>query len=196
MEATEWMEEIHKNAVEHGWWDDPRTPEEITVLFLSELSEALEEYRAKRPAFYGISEDGERITDPDEIRRLGLKPEGIAVEIIDAVIRIFDYLGAVMKPDARQRRWMNALAQDRFVNPVKMRLPELLCSMSDFVMQAWRDRTVEPDMTRLDPWPLMRAAELGMAWVDAYSDKNAEGIMEIKHEYNKKRPYRHGGKAL
>ena len=68
--------QIHLNAKAHGWWDDPRSTAEVIALCHSELSEALEEARNGNPLYY--EENG--------------KPEGIAVEMIDCVIRIFDYL--------------------------------------------------------------------------------------------------------
>lgn len=69
---------IHRNAVDHGWYDESRTFGDIIALCHSELSEALEEHRNGKGMLYIVDN----------------KPEGIAVEMIDCVIRIFDYLAS------------------------------------------------------------------------------------------------------
>jgi NTP pyrophosphatase (non-canonical NTP hydrolase) len=69
--------EAHRTAQEHGWWDDARTDLECLALVHSEISEAVEALRDGSPSFYvNALEVG--------------KPEGVAVELADAVIRIAD----------------------------------------------------------------------------------------------------------
>lgn len=129
---NEWAAEIHQNAVDHGWWDEPRSFGEIVALCHSELSEALEEYRNQMPLVYcdaiktnaacmktegGCCIGMECLTHfPDR------KPEGGAVEMIDCLIRILDWCG--------------------------------------------------------------------------YAGVDVDAVLQAKHEYNKTRPYRHGGKVL
>ena len=98
--------EIHDNSVKHGWWDEPRTFGDIVALCHSELSEALEAYRNNEPMAW--DNNG--------------KPDGVAVEMIDCVIRILDWCGS----------------------------------------------------EGIDVWETLK----------------------LKHEYNKTRPYKHGGKKM
>ena len=89
---TRWARAIHENAVAHGWWtgivhtadyssireDVDRPLPEILMLCVCELAESMEEYRNGTPLIY----DGENG-----------KPEGIAVEMADCIIRILDWMG-------------------------------------------------------------------------------------------------------
>ena len=106
MRVNKIASEIHKNAVNHGWWDTDRPFGEIIALCHSEFSEDLEAYRNDEPMAW--DNNG--------------KPDGIAVEMVDCVIRIFDYL--------------------------------------------------------------------------AKEDIDIEEVIREKHEYNKRRPFKHGGKKI
>ena len=72
------VKEVHELAKEKGWWDGvPRSPLEIYMLAVGELSEAVEDVRANKPEFY----------------KEGEKPCGEAIEVVDCMIRLMDYAG-------------------------------------------------------------------------------------------------------
>lgn len=93
MDLNDLRDEVHKLAVEKGWWDGVNSPIEAMrlipekiALIHSELSEALEEYRNSQ---YGPA---------DSLPGRGFyysngKPEGFSVELADAIIRILDLCG-------------------------------------------------------------------------------------------------------
>ena len=81
MNLTELCKTSHAVAVEKGWYEQERKLPELLMLVVSELAEALEDYRGG----YGCNEtyyEGQG------------KPCGIPTEIADAVIRIGDLCGA------------------------------------------------------------------------------------------------------
>lgn len=91
--VNDWTKLIHSTAVEKGWWDSgDRDPLSVMMLMVSELAEAAEEVRQRRPDLYQIQE-GQVVTPDNPSWKGGLKPEGEAVEVADCLIRILDYAG-------------------------------------------------------------------------------------------------------
>lgn len=95
MEIKKIMQEIHKNAVEKGFWEDKATKNvgEVLMLVVSELAEALEaDRKGKRVktsdvAWMEASQDESHLYEEhfqDTIK------DTFEDEIADAVIRLFD----------------------------------------------------------------------------------------------------------
>lgn len=194
MNLNKFAREVHANAVAHGWWEMERDPAEIIALIHSEWSEALEEYRAGRPmVWYAVNADcqmcGDRPVIYSEICETnncdaGHKPEGIAVELIDGCIRILDFA-------AHEKASLEFGA----IEPLQPTLPKLIADLHYYASKALDDVGRSGKIisyTHIPEW-------LGAAVYEAFRYIRAQGldpekIMREKHEYNKTRPYRHGGK--
>lgn len=194
MDLNEFAKEVHANAVAHGWWETERDPAEIIALIHSEWSEALEEYRAGRPmVWYAVNADcqmcGDRPVIYSEICETnncdaGHKPEGIAVELIDGCIRILDFA-------AHEK----VSLEFGSIEPLQPTPPKLIADLHYYTSYALNDvgkygKIVEHYF--IPKW-------LGVAVYEALRFIHVQGldpekIMREKHEYNKTRPYRHGGK--
>lgn len=78
MNITEWVARSTANAEAHGFLEEERTLAHDIAGVHGELSEALQSYSLEEPYFY-YGEDG--------------KPEGVGVELADAMFRIMTICG-------------------------------------------------------------------------------------------------------
>ena len=191
--------EIHANAVAHGWWDEPRDIYEIDALIHSEWSEALEEARAGMPMVYAFA-DGKDvfaarriIEDLDVIADEGLKPEGIAVELIDGCIRILDFMGEC---DAQvtggytdiEELWETMAEAD--IKDIKSVRIGLLISMLHKMSSECVPDEADCEYRFISAISVIR---LALGWIYARG-LDPMALLMLKHNYNKTRPYKHGKK--
>ena len=182
LDLNAFAREVHAVSVEHGWWEGEENNDIDTKIALihAEWSEALEEYRAGRPMVYVLDIEGDGEITPryetDADKFAGRKPEGIAVELVDGVIRILDLMAA---------KDMD-FAQVGYVYGVKRTLPQLVAVLH----YATAILGLEDDD---DARWLNSCIEAVREWLEDQG-VDMDELMRLKHEYNKTRPYRHGGK--
>lgn len=192
---------VHGNAVAHGWYEREPTKAAVCANIHAELSEAWEEYRNKHPMIWyacGIDEAGTvcienacQIDCPSK----GDKPEGIAVELADVAIRMLDIVAhwhldidaAMAISSNLDDLWdRDLLAAD---SPVEV-FPAMIARLHDLVSMAHREKL--PECVALY---FARAIYLMDDFVQKHTLQTLEAVIRLKHAYNVKRPYRHGGKV-
>lgn len=202
---TEFAKEVHENSVAHGWWETDREYYELVALFHCEISEAMEEYRAGRPmVWYGCKADDHVHCEPNQYyytvnccKSCGYrkhKPEGIAVELVDLVLRILDYLGkeqidvpSVISPCGCSRDCIE-------------KFPKFIAKLHDMISTSFTCYEIAEDFNQLskdsdDIELLVNTVSMVMYWFEQ-KGVDFEEVLLMKHEYNKTRPYKHGGKLL
>ena len=193
IDLTKFAKEVHQNAVEHGWWEPEPSFSQVIALCHSELSEALEEYRAGRPmVWYACGVDKavcvgakcEYYGSDGECDYKKDKPEGIAVEMVDCSLRILDYAGKC--------GWECNIERKEFAFADKFDFTSCIAELhSEFsVMWLFVNANRENECESL----MIYCAGKIITWLEANYGGNWRELLELKHEYNKTREYRHGGK--
>ncbi len=205
MKLDRFAEEVHQNAVAHGWWDEERTFGEIAALCHSELSEALEAYRVNAPFDYeleaplceecereacGIWRDG-----ACRLRGTDRKPEGVGVELAVCIIRILDWYAAEgLDADALLTEAREVAVRYQREADESTTFGEFITLLHGHVAAAyacWHEgHGKHPAAVRL-----ANCIREILRWAEGHGI-DMEEILRVKHEYNKGRPYRHGGKTL
>lgn len=184
IDLTELQAEVHALAREKGWYDDrdlsdPDVSSAMLCLIHSEVSEALEctrrgemslEYEQK--AFDGTVVRWSETPPAD----LCLKPVGFSSELADVVIRCLDFAAAF------DLGCLDVATRPIQENLTPIQIASCLQSMNYHAATGdWASLSCLLDVC----FGLARA--LGFDLLE---------VIKIKHEYNKTRPIRHGGKAL
>ncbi len=186
MNLSELQKEAHAIAVAHGWWDIERTFGDLIALVHSELSEALEAYRE-----YGL-EGWSSLTMPYH-PRTPKKPEGVASELADVVIRVVD-----MTEYERVDLTSTIASQLEGVSEGDMSRVSFgdwiaICHVAfshAFEMREYENPAEET-------WDEHLADGCHIVFrMAAHYGIDLDAAIEAKMEYNRTRPYRHGGKAL
>lgn len=183
---NDWRDACYKNAVDHGWWEADRKWYEARVLIMSELAEALEEFRAGHNLAL-VKVPTKHWLDPavnfDELikrARDSQKPEGFAVEIADVVIRILDFAGKHAEGSYGRYDFSDVLSDaPAGYRDTAQAIDEACACLYDSDHEAHES---------------CRQVLIHCFSIAAFAGFDLMKVVEIKHEYNKTRPYRHGGK--
>lgn len=199
MNWNEFAKEVHQMAVEHGWREKRPSFADMVVMFHSELSEAVEEYRKGRPNLYhecmckksgspcvldlGGDLCGEADADPCSMAVE--KPQGVAVELADCILRILDTLAEAGVDIDSEIGYCPAYGD----------VIQTIARCHHHISEAYIQTTkMLGSMTTAYARLLMCIGTI-LDWAER-NGLDMEAILRAKHEYNKTRPYRHGGKVL
>lgn len=193
-DLSEFAKEAHQNAVDHGWWEPEPSFDQVIALCHCELSEALEEYRAGRPMLWYECGANKAVCDGDKCENYGRhggcsyqkdKPEGIAVEMVDCLLRILDYAG--------KNGWECKFGVRKAWVEQEKEFPSLISELHASLSTAWGMGRAE--VVNLDLW-MLDCAEKIITWLwHSYGEDWTE-ILKLKNEHNRTREYRHGGKKI
>lgn len=100
MNYYELAKEVHANAVDKGFWDEPHSNEHYLMLAITELSEAVEAHRKGRTA-PPLPKEIENFPDTFFIPSFEAHfKDTLEDELADTTIRLLDLYGSIIEEDA------------------------------------------------------------------------------------------------
>lgn len=205
MKLNELRDTSYEIAKSKGWHDpefDTATFADRMALVISELAEALEEHRKGCPPsrIYFGTRDAAAIGSRENAFDLaadGKKPEGVIIELADVLIRIGDAAG-------RHDRDLEAAASESLLSVEQVvdlpLLPQAWAKCNSFgdwfccvALEAAIASRMDPSSDNLF---LVARATCCMVRFLGITGTEFVRAIEIKHAYNRTRPFRHGNKKL
>lgn len=197
---NKFAKEVHAVAVDKGWWDKPVSFDDVICDCLVHLGRAYEQYRRGRPNYYHLCvASGDKrnpcgwdlgkpcplATGELECEYRDPKPEGVAVELADCVLRLMDY----------------AVDADIYIEEATplhvegISITSVVCTCGDNLMEARRCFTENDGELWKIPICFGLCIGVIMEWA-RQNNVDMESILRAKHAYNKTRPYRHEGNVM
>lgn len=207
-------------SLEKGWLNpdgtDPRPPATVFLLFCSEISEALEDYRNNKPLteiYYEVKikeDDGstsKSIATPAQLVELkkldskygrgreflDAKPCGIPIELADLVIRICQFAGSAGQGKDLDLAYSNTKPEELEDTAFDTILAEVTVMLSEHY-QAISSPYITASVEEVSDI-LASALHFVFRLSDAHKIDLWEAIDE-KEAYNRTRPIKHGGKKV
>lgn len=202
--------EAHENAVAHGFWDVPDAEDRHVALIHCELSEAIQAERDGDSLRRYICKEWDGSGEGEcTMKTRGVcvdypmdalpgngdscshrKPEGVAVELADFVIRLMDFAaGHRMKIPTRPQ-----------IVPVYASLPRLVNRLHSTIDELVHFREIDAGFGFEDGTGCVAQVQLvvyALELVETYLDEQGINLWEVvreKMDYNRTRPALHGKK--
>ena len=198
MDLTELQKEAHAISRSKGWYDTDRGFGDFIALIHSELSEALEAYRERGLESWESTTPNELflavVEDWDESQLCA--PHGVASELADVMIRVADMAEFYGVDLSKYNMPPVGKHPNRSFGTWIMGIHWYLGAAYQAGAYQWGHEEAL-DFPRGQEWVdrLGRTVQEVLNMVAHYGI-DLDAAIEAKMEYNKTRPYRHGGKAL
>ena len=178
MDLKALQKEAHAIAKDHGWWDEERTFGDLIALVHSELSEALEAYRDE--------------VLPSKPHLLSTK---VASELADVVIRVADM--AEWYGLENLQEWIDSLRESDLSGITTFGEWITCCHLlASKAMEQLHEDANDPEHGIKMAFGRLGSLVMLIQRMAAHYGIDLDAAIEAKMEYNRSRPYRHGGKAL